>query len=123
MLNALALTATVLVLNCSAYTTAADECGWDTGITYYGHVATPNYTAASDDLPEGTTLIRVHDGQLYVVQDRFGGGYKGRLDICMDTKERAYSYGRRYEMFYVLTPREYTLLLPTLHSTYGLYDI
>lgn len=117
MLNAI-LTATILILNCSAYTTAADECGWDTGITYYGYQAQPHYTVASDDLPRGTLLIRVGDHQVYEVQDKFGGEYSNRLDICMSTKSEAFRYGRRYEMFYVIYPRDHTLRLRPLHAMY-----
>lgn len=48
---------------------------------------------ASDDFPKGTVMIV--DGKEYVVNDVFGGGYVGRLDIYMDDYEAAMEFGRR----------------------------
>lgn len=48
---------------------------------------------ACDDLPDGTKVM-IGD-KTYIVQDIFGGGYKGRIDILMLTKEEAFRWGRR----------------------------
>lgn len=48
---------------------------------------------ASDDLPKG--IVVVVDGREYVVNDVFGGGYVGRLDIYMDDYDAAMEFGRR----------------------------
>lgn len=49
---------------------------------------------ASDDLPRGTVVI-VGDRRL-TVNDRFGGGYSGRLDIYMEDHDAAVSFGRQW---------------------------
>lgn len=49
---------------------------------------------ASDDLPFGTVVI-LPDGTQLVVEDRFGGGYRGRLDIFMATYDEAINFGVR----------------------------
>lgn len=48
---------------------------------------------ASDDLPRGAVVVV--DGREYVVNDRFGGGYVGRLDIYIDDYDAAMEFGRR----------------------------
>lgn len=85
---------------CTAYTSSFDECGKTDGITASGTKATINRTVAADDLPLGTR-IRIN-GQEYVVEDRFGGGYKNRIDIYVDTKEKAYQYGRQYNFIEII---------------------
>lgn len=50
-------------------------------------------SVAADDLPLGTK-VRIN-GKIYVVKDRFGGGYTHRIDIYMDSYEKAVSFGRR----------------------------
>lgn len=80
--------------NISAYTASDDECGKADGITASGTVATAGRTIAMDGVPFGT-LVEI-DGHVYVVEDRFGGGYSDRIDIFMDTKEEAFQWGRRY---------------------------
>lgn len=56
----------------------------------YPHVG----AVASDDLPIGTKVLI--DGILYIVKDRFGGGYKDRIDIYMDSHEEAINFGRQH---------------------------
>ena len=47
-----------------------------------------------DDVPFGTRVEI--DGHMYIVEDRFGGGYTNRIDIYMDTKSEAFQWGRRH---------------------------
>lgn len=49
---------------------------------------------AADDLPIGTK-VRIN-GRIYTVKDRFGGGYSGRIDIYMDSYQKAINFGRQY---------------------------
>lgn len=56
----------------------------------YPHVG----AVASDDLPIGTK-VRI-GGKVYVVKDRFGGGYTNRLDIYMDNHDECIQFGRQY---------------------------
>ena len=101
----------ILVL-CTAYTASFDECGKTDGITASGAKATINRTVAADDLPLGTR-IRINE-QEYVVEDRFGGGYKNRIDIYVDTKEKAYQYGRQYNFIEIIKEENnYAQRLPT----------
>ena len=49
---------------------------------------------ASDDLPYGTKVVV--GGKEYTVRDRFGGGYKNRLDIYYGSDlDGAWEFGRR----------------------------
>lgn len=80
--------------NISAYTASDDECGKGDGITASGTVAKAGRTIAMDGVPFGTEVEI--DGHVYVVEDRFGGGYSNRIDIYMDTKSEAFRWGRRY---------------------------
>lgn len=56
----------------------------------YPHIG----AVAADDLPLGTK-IKIN-GKVYVVKDRFGGGYTNRLDIYMSTHQEAINFGRQY---------------------------
>lgn len=77
----------------TAYTASIEECGKTDGITASGHIAQEGITIASDDLPFGTKVL-IED-TVYVVQDRFGGNYRNRIDIYMDDVSRANTFGRR----------------------------
>lgn len=79
--------------NVSWYTASDDECGKSDGITASGEQAVAGVTVAADDLPLGTR-VRI-DGHEYIVQDRFGGGYTGRIDIFCESKEEAFANGRQ----------------------------
>ena len=83
-----------IMMNVSAYTRSSDECNKGDGITASGVRGVPFRTCAADDLPFGTRL-RVN-GEIWIVQDRFGGGYVNRLDLMMETKEQCFSFGRQY---------------------------
>ena len=84
----------VFVANVSWYTASAYECGSDSVITASGKVAVAGRTVAADHLPLGTRL-RIN-GNEYVVEDRFGGGYTDRVDIFCNSKEEAFANGRQY---------------------------
>lgn len=83
-----------LLVICTAYTPALDECGKTDGITASGHPAVSGQTVACDGLPLGTEVVI--DGHSYIVQDRFGGGHgKTKIDIFMNTKAEAFRFGRQ----------------------------
>ncbi|PWM76706.1 MAG: hypothetical protein DBY32_11315 [Phascolarctobacterium sp.] len=90
----------LLIVTCTAYTASYDECGKTDGITASGVKATQGRTVAADDLPFGTKVII--DGHTYTVDDRFGGGYKNRIDIYMNNKEDAYKFGRQVKVVQVI---------------------
>jgi 3D (Asp-Asp-Asp) domain-containing protein len=77
----------------TAYTAAADECGKSDGITASGYKATEGVMIAADHLPYGT-MVEI-DGHMYIVTDRFGGGYDNKIDIFMQDKDRAFQFGRQ----------------------------
>lgn len=81
------------IANISWYTASDDECGKSDGITASGEQAVAGITVAADDLPLGTR-VRIN-GHEYIVHDRFGGGYKGRIDIYCESKEEAFTNGRQ----------------------------
>lgn len=84
----------IVTMNVSAYTATSDECGKGDGVTASGVEGTPFLTCAADDLPFGTRL-RIN-GQIWIVQDRFGGGYADRVDLMMETKDQCFDWGRQY---------------------------
>lgn len=78
----------------TAYTADPDECGGrGEGITASGYKATEGVTVAADHLPFGT-IVEI-DGNMYIVTDRFGGGYDNKIDIFMQDKEKAFQFGRQ----------------------------
>jgi 3D (Asp-Asp-Asp) domain-containing protein len=83
------------VLNASAYTAAADECGKSDGITASGVKVKENRTlACPPSFPFGTK-IQIDGMGIYVCEDR-GGAIKGNhVDIYMETKAQAFAFGRR----------------------------
>ena len=90
----------LLIVTCTAYTASFDECGKTDGITASGIKAVQGRTVAADDLPLGTKVII--DGHTYTVDDRFGGGYKNRIDIYMDSKADAVRFGRQIKVVQVI---------------------
>ena len=76
----------------STYTANVSAYTWTGNVMANGEYPYEGAVAA-DDLPLGTK-VRIN-GQIYVVKDRFGGGYTHRIDIYMDSYERAVSFGRR----------------------------
>lgn len=83
------------IVNASAYTAAADECGKSDGITASGKKVKENHTIACPrEFPFGTK-IRIDGMGTYVCEDR-GGAIKGnKIDIYMETKSEAFAFGRR----------------------------
>ncbi len=81
----------IVRMEVTAYTV---EEGNGDGITASGVAGTPYYTVACDSLPFGTRL-RIN-GEIWEVQDRFGGGHGNRLDLLMDTKAQCFDFGRQY---------------------------
>ncbi len=82
-------------INASAYTAAADECGWNTGITASGLKVEENRTiACPPEYPFGAK-IKIEGYGTFVCEDR-GGAIKGNhFDIYMQTKTQAFAFGRR----------------------------
>jgi 3D (Asp-Asp-Asp) domain-containing protein len=83
------------VINASAYTAAADECGWNTGITASGLKVEEKHTiACPPEYPFGAK-IKIEGYGTFVCEDR-GGAIKGNhFDIYMETKSEAFAFGRR----------------------------
>jgi 3D (Asp-Asp-Asp) domain-containing protein len=83
------------IINASAYTAAADECGKSDGITASGlKVREKETLACPREFPFGTK-IKIEGMGTYVCQDR-GGAIKGNhIDIYMETKSEAFAFGRR----------------------------
>lgn len=83
---------------CTAYTPTVAECGKTDKITASGTYATEGRTVACDDLPLGT-IIKLKNGQQYIVEDRFGAGHHNRIDIYMEDKANAIQFGKQYKEF------------------------
>ncbi|OGI30787.1 MAG: hypothetical protein A3G09_01925 [Candidatus Moranbacteria bacterium RIFCSPLOWO2_12_FULL_48_12] len=83
------------VINASAYTAAADECGKNDGITASGlKVAEKRTLACPPAFPFGTKVSIEGVGELRC-EDR-GGAIKGNhFDIYVKTKAEAFAFGRR----------------------------
>lgn len=90
----------LMVVMCTAYTASVDDCGKADGITASGTFCKQGRTIACDHLPFGTK-VKI-DGHIYTVEDRFGGGYKDRIDIYMETKEEAFRFGRQPKIIEVI---------------------
>jgi 3D (Asp-Asp-Asp) domain-containing protein len=83
------------IINASAYTAAADECGKSDGITSSGVKVKEDQTlACPPNFPFGTK-IKIEGMGVRVCEDR-GGAIKGNhIDIYMETKAEAFQFGRR----------------------------
>ena len=75
------------VMNCSAYT----HSGYRTASGVWPAVG----HAAADHLPFGSR-VTLPDGRVLTITDRFGGGYRDRLDIFMNTEAECWQFGRRW---------------------------
>ena len=83
------------VVNASAYTAAADECGKSDGITASGKKVQEKRTLACPSRYRFGTKIQIEDMGTYICEDR-GGAIKGNhFDIYMQTKKEAFAFGRR----------------------------
>ena len=63
------------------------------------------HTIAADDLPLGTKVII--DGQEYTIEDRFGGGLTGHMDIYTENLNYAKEFGKQKK----------TIIFPGKYST------
>jgi 3D (Asp-Asp-Asp) domain-containing protein len=83
------------IVNASAYTAAADECGNSKGITSSGlKVQADRTIACPQQFPFGAK-IAIDGMGTYVCEDR-GGAIKGNhIDIYMQTKQEAFAFGRQ----------------------------
>ncbi len=83
------------VINASAYTASADECGKSDGITASGAKVRENETVACPKSFAFGTKINIEGLGTYICQDR-GGAIKGNhIDIYMETKAKAFAFGRQ----------------------------
>lgn len=83
------------IINASAYTAAADECGKSDGITASGLMVKENETiACPPQFPFGTKL-QIDGMGTYMCQDRGGAIKANHIDIYVETKKEAFSFGRR----------------------------
>lgn len=80
--------------NVSAYTASIEECGKNDGITASGTSATEGRTIAMDCVPFGTKVEI--NGTVYIVEDRFGGNYRNRVDIYKTSRADACRFGRKH---------------------------
>ena len=83
------------VVNASAYTASADECGNDKGVTASGLLVKKGQTlACPPEYPFGAKISIEGVGTLRC-EDR-GGAIKGNhFDIYVETKREAFAFGRR----------------------------
>lgn len=90
------------IINASAYTAAADECGKSDGITASGIKVAENRTlACPPEYPFGAK-IHIEGMGTYTCEDR-GGAIKGNhFDIYMETKTEAFAFGRQNLTAYVV---------------------
>ena len=73
-------------------------------VTAYCHTGNPTasgvwpqafVTCAADHLPFGAK-VTLPDGRTWIVQDRFGGGYRDRLDLFLPTESECWKFGRQW---------------------------
>lgn len=86
---------------------------WQTlNISAYCHTGNPTasgvwpvvgVTCAADHLPFGSR-VTLPDGRTWIVQDRFGGGYRDRLDLFLGSEAECWQWGRRWLKCKVETP-------------------
>jgi 3D (Asp-Asp-Asp) domain-containing protein len=83
------------IINASAYTAAADECGKNDGVTASGLKVTEHRTLACPaNLPFGAK-IHIDGMGDYTCEDRGGAIVDNHIDIYMKTKAEAFAFGRR----------------------------
>lgn len=90
------------IVNASAYTAAADECGNNKGITSSGLKVEEGRTlACPPEFPFGAKIYIEGVGERRC-EDR-GGAIKGNhVDIYMETKSDAFAFGRQNLLAYVI---------------------
>jgi 3D (Asp-Asp-Asp) domain-containing protein len=83
------------IINASAYTAAADECGKSDGITASGKKVKENETIACPKSFAFGTKVSIEGYGTYICQDRGGAIKANKIDIYMKTKAQALAFGRR----------------------------
>jgi len=82
-------------INASAYTAAADECGKSDGITASGLKVKEGVTiACPPQFPFGVK-IKIEGMGVRICEDRGGAIKANHIDIYMETKKEAFSFGRK----------------------------
>ncbi|MFA5871864.1 MAG: 3D domain-containing protein [Parcubacteria group bacterium] len=82
------------VVNASAYTAAADECGKSDGITASGVKVHRGTLACPRKFPFGTKM-EIEGMGIYTCEDRGGAIKDNHVDIYMPTKAEAFGFGRK----------------------------
>ncbi|MCX6761549.1 MAG: 3D domain-containing protein [Candidatus Moranbacteria bacterium] len=91
------------IINASAYTASADECGKSDGITASGAKVRENETIACPKSFAFGTKVNIEGYGTYICQDR-GGAIKGnKIDIYVKTKTEAFAFGRRNLVAQIVT--------------------
>jgi 3D (Asp-Asp-Asp) domain-containing protein len=83
------------MINASAYTAAADECGKSDGITASGLKVKEKHTIACPPAFPLGTKIKIENYGVYVCEDRGGAIKNNHIDVYMKTKKEAFAFGRR----------------------------
>lgn len=83
------------VYKVTAYCACAKCCGWATGITASGAMATANHTIAAPSTFGFGTKVMIN-GVTYTVEDRGGAIQGNRIDVYMNTHSEALAWGVRY---------------------------
>lgn len=79
----------------TAYCACSKCCGWNTGITASGAMATADHTIAAPSTFSFGTKVLIN-GQTYTVEDRGGAIQGNRIDIYMNSHSEALAWGVRY---------------------------
>lgn len=74
------------LMDCTAYCPTGNP-------TASGVYPVEGRTVACDHLPFGT-MVQIN-GHVYIVEDRFGAGHTDKLDIFMESYDKAIQFGRR----------------------------
>ena len=84
------------IINASAYTAAADECGKADGVTASGiKVQEKRTLACPKEYPFGAK-INIDGFGVFTCEDRGGAIKENHFDIYMETKQEAFAFGRRH---------------------------
>lgn len=83
------------VINASAYTAAADECGKNDGVTASGIKVQEKRTLACPPMYPFGTKIEITGYGTFTCEDRGGAIQGNHFDIYTETKQEAFAFGRR----------------------------
>lgn len=83
------------IINASAYTAAADECGKNDGVTASGVKVQEKRTLACPPMYPFGTKIDIDGFGIFTCEDRGGAIKANHFDIYMKTKKDAFAFGRR----------------------------